>query len=243
MEDEPGDTYSHRFEPPDVAWLPEDNSLAWVGGSDTVPAKEVDGPNWAYGKHGNQLTVLQARVYFTNDGGKTWTKQPLTDGYKVEDIQFIDATHGVARTESDVFYTNDQGKHWTPSKIKIPGVKDYQSKIDGFIKAELAVLGDAVWVGFCDGHLFKSADRGRSFDLVLRSTEPHPCFLRLFFISATAGWALDLDDGGLVFSTSDAGRSWKRMNWPPATDLFVLDARHGWVTTPSGVFNFDPSAK
>jgi photosystem II stability/assembly factor-like uncharacterized protein len=54
------------LEPPNVAWFCEDENLAWVGGSESVPAKEPFGPNWAFGKIGDQLTVLQARVYATS---------------------------------------------------------------------------------------------------------------------------------------------------------------------------------
>jgi len=73
-----------------------------------------------------------------------------------------------------------------------------------------------LYLGTVDGHIFSSADEGRSWelvgrpgtraDLVVQSLAVDPRDARVVY---AAGWTLDPAAGGGIFRTSDGGRSWQ----------------------------------
>src|SRR5271168_3039569 len=73
-----------------------------------------------------------------------------------------------------------------------------------------------LYLGTVDGHIFSSADEGRSWalvgrpgtraDLVVQSLAVDPRDARVVY---AAGWTLDPAAGGGVFRSSDGGRTWQ----------------------------------
>ena len=78
-----------------------------------------EGGLWFTSKNHGVLRTLDARLFYTDDGGKTWTgASGQADGKPA--IQFADAEVGWMVNYRTMTYTVDGGKHWISRSIPFP---------------------------------------------------------------------------------------------------------------------------
>lgn len=161
----------------------------------------------------------------TYNGGETWKYiTMMVDGEKITKINniqalnsnFIYATFASATGNTGVCITTDRGETWKSLKIEPRGINYHSAIFEnsqiGFVNQSNAILktinGGASWkevfyLGFMGG------------------------FGRTFFTSKNIGFSfggatIDGSSGGIIVKTSDAGETWKTLNF---------DAEGGQVTS------------
>ena len=145
----------------------------------------------AYGSGTNQ----PVRILKTGDGGKTWTAtetpySPLDTVRGIASIAFRDSLHGFAggsqgeNIEGGLLKTLDGGVNWEV-------VESFPSLQPATISYIPVTNGQSVFVTSLQGSAY-SSDGGVSWDTL--STEPH---LAADFASSSAGWALNIFQGGI----------------------------------------------
>ena len=73
---------------------------------------------------------------FTNDGGQTWTKQPLNTNDNVNEIYFRNEDNGYLLVGKHIFITNDGGKSWRENQA-IKSI-DFSGRIPEFLSVRFA---------------------------------------------------------------------------------------------------------
>ena len=101
-------------EPEHVSWQSVSlltNRVAWIAGGVIRPYEKTP----------------VGVIYFTGDGGQTWTQLDSTPLPWLHDVRFFDLDNGVAigetnaRFPSGVFVTENGGRTWTPVSAKSAG--------------------------------------------------------------------------------------------------------------------------
>jgi len=176
-------------------------------------------------------------ILATTDGGATWFKQSSGTSTYFCAIAFPDVNHGWAvGPGARVFATSNGGATWAAQDSAI-GVSLYDV---AFIDASHGwAVGE--WATILDTSNGGASWRRQplllgSGNFVLSGVD---------FPDATHGCAVGYDirvdvGGGLIFSTSDGGITWKRTSWwdmPETTclrDVAFPDAIHGWAVGDKG---------
>jgi hypothetical protein len=115
--------------------------------------------------------------------------------------------------EGTVIRTIDAGKTW--SVFKVPGAEKLDFRdVEGFSADEAVIL--SIGPGE-DSRVYRTADGGDSWTLVLQNTNPNAFFDCFSFDGAEGRLLGDPVDGRFeVLRTSDAGKSWMTMEGPVA---------------------------
>lgn len=198
-------------------------------------------------------------IYYTADGGNTWTKQQLSflSGISdfLRDIDFIDDLHGYAvgsdYSNPKIYRTMDGGATWDNfilSDILISGLLQSVtlngSKMLAVSSNDLMVRTDTAWgscgmppVPFCT---FLEADY----------INTHYSFTDIFFSDDKHGWAVGAKTyipefwGQVIFKTNDGGNNWfEQYQSAPSLEpgsvpfvgnyllnkIFFVDSLKGWA--------------
>lgn len=159
-------------------------------------------------------------------GCQTQPAQALEPG-TLTGMQFASATQGWAVGQDVILATSDGGAHW---RVQLSGALnltavDFVNGQDGWAAGNTSLLatddGGAHWTAL---------------------PEPCPLIRSVHFISPSAGFAVagGRDDGGyspampgaggVVLTTSDAGRTWRTLAAPAdAQSVCFSDPAHGWL--------------
>jgi len=197
----------------------DDGGATWA--ADVVVSAGAD-----YAVHGGALFALDYRhiwlctefadVYFSNDGGLTWTDQnapaPAADE-QLFYIHFIDAQFGWAvggfRTTPTgyLIQTTDGGEHWAMATSE-PQVE---------LGTCVAVLdAQNVWIGMDDGTLWYTQDWGTTWtQRTLPSTLTNMADVQFIdhYVGALCGWKAGTGNGvATVMRTIDGGYTWEEYN-------------------------------
>lgn len=196
----------------------------------------------------------QARLYQTNDGGKTWklihqTSQP---GVFFDGIAFWDRQHGIVFSDPVdgkwfILRTDDGGKSWQPiPPDSLPELKPGEAAFAASHSAMVVAGKTDVWIGSSAGRVFHSADRGQTWTV---SQTPLVGGLTsgvfgLNFRDAKNGMAVGGDYrqekamGANAAITVDGGKTWQPVTSaaPPGLKEGVasLSTNHWLTVGPSG---------
>jgi photosystem II stability/assembly factor-like uncharacterized protein len=169
-----------------------DEDRGWIGGMEPVP-------DFIY-------------LYFTSDGGVTWSLQDLDlpPGYAgaqtaVTSPRFFGATEGVlpvglmGDSEAIVIYlSHDGGATWNPS-----------TPVTSSGQVSIASLTEFIaWDGGLT--LYASHDSGTAWESITPNIDIHETFMTFQFVNTTTGWALtgDVSNHYSLYKTSDGGLTW-----------------------------------
>ncbi len=194
----------------------------------------------------------QARLYQTQDAGKTWQLifQVQTPGVFFDGIAFWDRQHGLVFSDPVqgqwfIRYTDDGGKTWQPAQT-IPALLPGEAAFAASNSAMVTQGETNVWIGSSAGRVFRSTDRGRTWavsqtPLLGGSTSG---VFGLCFQDAKHGMAVGGDykqekiTGVNAAVTNDGGQTWQATT--PALPAGLKEAvvhlsgQHWLTVGPSG---------
>ncbi|MDA9689715.1 YCF48-related protein [Betaproteobacteria bacterium] len=152
----------------------------------------------------------------------------FTETEKVNDLIFAIGEAGI------ILSSRDGGVQWTQHKIDYKGL---------FTSFNFVNFETALFVGH-DSTIFRTEDRGKSFQKILIETENPISFMKVKWLSTLD--ALIVGDFGSVFLSSDGGRSWKKdfvVNKDFDRHLYdILISEYGiFVVGESGTVLFRPA--
>lgn len=172
-----------------------------------------------------------ARIYKTDDGGRSWLKQYASDapGVFFDGMAFWDPTHALAFSDpvggTFLVIATDDGASWsTVPNRRLPMPVDGEAGFAGS-GTNVAVWGESAWIGTGGGaaRVLHSPDRARTWTAQatpITAGEGAGIF-SLAFWSERDGVALggnfqqpDVTDGNAAW-TDDGGATWTSSDTPP----------------------------
>jgi photosystem II stability/assembly factor-like uncharacterized protein len=165
---------------------------------------------WAAGTAG--------KIVRSDDGGKTWLRQPTPTLVNLQGIAAWDAQTAVAAgNEGTILHTTDGGASW---KLANTPKSENPNKL-----FRVRVFGDTAWaVGEFSG-LYRSTDKGANWTRLL--PEDDRALNAIYFVGQS-GWAVG--EVGSIMRTEDGGETWTPVETENQSSLMAVtfrDATHG----------------
>ena len=162
---------------------------------------------------------------YTNDGGASWTRSPLSSNDDINEIYFRNEKNGYLVAGRKMFLTNDGGNTWRETVIYKPG--DFKNGTPEFLSIRFADKKYGYVIGsllnrqgeVIDSLLMRTDDEG-----VTWQRQPAPTKTELFhldFSGTSHGWIVG--DKGVIMATTDRGQTWHLQNSGTARALFAVD--------------------
>lgn len=198
--------------PAKVAWT-EDNGATWT--SVSVGTTNGEFIPWVNGLHALDmqhvwLVTDQGAIFFSDDGGLTWTEQPSTNTDVLNAVHFVNESLGVAAGANNALYlTEDGGAHW--AALAGPAAK----ATDAILTAQV-LSPNRLWLGYDDGELWYTLDGGATWAQRLFTipgataidavNDVH--FLNLYRGFMAAKYTAGADIYGAILHTVNGGETW-----------------------------------
>ncbi len=184
------------------------------------------GPEWWFGGiafvNEKQGWVVTSRwIFYTNDGGRTWTIQFDTGNLDrgLRHISFNDVSNGCASGWS-VYCTDDGGKIWTERL----GITSGQDKELGGIDLSNLVNG---WVVGNNGVIMKSTGNSRMWE---KANNENQCGSAVYFHNKNVGIIYDPQKFDVFCRTANGGQSAEKTEiGMKVTNVFFIDEMTGWA--------------
>jgi len=212
-----------------------------IDGGATWTAYDVGSTNGEFVEHSQALFALDhrhiwlatdlANIYFSKDGGRTWTDQNAPTPGASEGlfgIHFVDENYGMAvggfrTTPTGLFLqTTDGGEHWNLMATE-PEVErgNWVQVLDG----------SRAWVGMDDGTIWYTLNWGTTWTQRVLPETLINTGVGVFYneyIGAVAGYKTGSGNGILVvYVTPDGGWSWEQFNPTEEGELNAAAAYFG----------------
>jgi photosystem II stability/assembly factor-like uncharacterized protein len=178
------------------------------------------------------ITTSDGNVFFSEDGGLTWTDQgalAATGAASMNAIDFSDYSNGFACGDAGaIVRTTDGGASWSDTPCTDPSGGDNLTALNVF-------SGYRLIVGTNTGELYQSWDAGATWET---KTYPYQAvtddihdiefandFCGFMIVNPVAGQ-------GYVYKTIDGGDTWQRLATPTnagLNDLFVCDCNTAYA--------------
>jgi photosystem II stability/assembly factor-like uncharacterized protein len=230
----------------------KDGKRGWVLGDEYRPItrKERKLGFYPYTRYASidDKKVLASLIYYTDDGGHSWSRQHIVSNwYDLGDIYALDEKHAWAVGLAGVSYL--QNGRWMPVKSDAVDDKGYPlvNSLDVAIGAptdspcSVYFINPRVgWIVNSNGYIGKSVDGGRTWSDVSSDTGGDEISMsrwgdEVYFTNSAEGWQLDRD--GKLKTTTDGGVSWTKVEDNITfSDMFFLDAQHGWAVSKEGLY-------
>jgi len=186
------------------------------------------GSGWAYSQRYIWTVTDGGLIYFSDDGGVTWTQQVTANAVALNYVHFADHRNGIVVGDTNVIYsTVDSGAHWT-------------AETGPAAQAAADILCCRVldryrwWLGYDDGEVWFTNDAGATWTQRLI---PAPAGAATvdevkdmdFYNHYHGCLAVDWTDGssnnrGAIYRTFNGGFDWEVY---PIADTFDLDGTPG----------------
>lgn len=171
---------------------------------------------------GRSDVAAEADLYFTEDGGETWTVTAADPFAVAEDIGaavYLPWEPGtnraiVARSTTDganaaeIAYSDDDGATWT--------AVDVGSTVGQFITTMFALDRYHIWAGTDDGYIYFSSDGGATWTAQEEGVIHAADYLDIHFLDARYGVAVG--EANIVAETTNGGRTWTAVTGPAVGD-------------------------
>ena len=170
------------------------------------------------------VLMIDGKVQFTRDGGKTWQLAKLEPSTEFIRIDFVDEMRGWAiDNKGQVQATTDGGENWTVlnklRETKKTGPYFNDIRFSDYNNGWLIEYHKTIW---------KTSDGGRSWTEVA-----HPEVRELGRIYLANNLILISWQNGFIY-TKDKGVSWEKMlvhsTYAWIVDAFFVDEKTGWAT-------------
>lgn len=215
-----------------------DQQHVWIVGFNSTIVHTADGGE-TWGMQTSGVTASLCDVSFTNpqtgwisgrvgtilhtkDGGKNWNTQESGTTHHLFGLVFVDELSGWAVGEfGTILHTGDGGKTWVEQGS---GEDRIYNDVCFFDKQHGWIVGEY-------GLMYHTTDGGDNWELqeckdiipVVDETqwpEPTPSLYSVWFQDTLHGFASGMD--GIIITTEDGGRLWKKVNNPIEADKLTL---------------------
>ncbi|MDO8368700.1 MAG: choice-of-anchor Q domain-containing protein [Saprospiraceae bacterium] len=246
--------HSSQFVPTHEYTRTTDGGQTWQSGTLTSVSSDqysiyifpLDGQT-AWLTTADEKNPIKGKIYKTTDGGTSWTHQ-ATGFTGVNEtpagIYFWNANEGMAygathettyNNQISVYTTTDGGNQWTKvvapnMPAQLPGEGQGIYNFAGFF----SVVGDTVWFGTTKKRVFRSADRGKSWQVFSTPLTNSSFISSIGFRNCQTGLALGDISLKLARST-DGGETWALLpltvpaNFRGAQIEYVPGTRSTWI--------------
>lgn len=190
----------------------------------------------AYAAHG-----ISSLTYRSTDGGNNWSLSHTGNHYK-RSIEFIDEATGFCGSlDSALYMTTDSGNSWVDISTNISprpsGICGLSSPNDS------TIYGCGIYSS--PAFVVKSTTKGQNWQLINMSAYAS-ALVDIVFLSLDTGFAAgisnNLNEGGVILYTTDAGATWQKVfttntRGDYVWKLQILDARnyYGSISSTSNV--------
>ena len=194
---------------------------------------------------GERLVVVGERgiVVLSDDGGATWRQARVPVSVTLTAVRFPDAKHGYAVGHGGVVLSSeDAGESWTKRFDGMQAarimLRQAQARGDAASMREAErLVADGADKPFLDLHFFDARrglvvgaynlafyteDGGQTWQSWMERLD-NPKSLHLYAVRAKANRILVAGEQGLVLSSEDAGRSFKRLDTPYHGSFFTAE--------------------
>jgi photosystem II stability/assembly factor-like uncharacterized protein len=221
---------------PEVAYS-DDHGATWtrvvVG---NIAVVQAQGPRVLFAVDMNHIWMVYTKgyIFFSSDGGETWTEQWSEGTLFLQAVWFSDDLHGMAISDNDdVIVTSDGGATWTQHA-------GATGSGDSLLSVTENAGGGIWWIGTESAKLFYSTDFGATWARRLGwPGEGSGDVIGIRFVSSLSGFLLYNNIGwyygsneGDVLQTINGGYSWKLLEMPGndgVVDLTVGDENLAFV--------------
>src|SRR5262245_24119620 len=141
---------------------------------------------------------VQGLVIGTIDGGRTWSRQYLSDRtFVLERVKFAGKRRGWIVGARVILHTEDGGRSWNEQWFEVG-----EDLFD-----IIALDSDELWTVGAGGLLLHTLDGGRTWRKIHLPSQYKSVWLScVYFKNAQRGWVAG--DEGTIFATEDGGKSW-----------------------------------
>jgi photosystem II stability/assembly factor-like uncharacterized protein len=221
----PGTANSHAFA------RTIDGGTTWIADSvKTVPAMSkvnafsnicAKGQDTAWACMYGDNTASGGGIYYTTNGGVTWTQQ-TTAAFSIKSfpdfVYFFDKNNGVTLGDPnpgfEIYTTSNGGTNWTAvptANIPAPLTNEFGNA------GVFCVSGNTIWAATTGGRVLKSTDMGIHWTASVVGSNTQTISM-LSFKDATHGLAVILSTPDSIIRTADGGATWALV---PSTGRFL----------------------
>ena len=164
-------------------------------------------------------------VFKTIDGGMIWSEK-LSDPAGGVWIRFFDRLEGIVINRHLMAKTFDGGETWTRIlESRIPPYHDDEFTLLASGTNSCVAVGDFIWFGTTSGRIYRSSNRGNSWEVYNTSLGPDALITSIAFSDTLAGLATDSNEPFNTFcTTSDGGKTWT--NRGSSTNISIGNITH-----------------
>lgn len=179
---------------------------------------------WVVGSVSRRERVVDSILLYTDDGGKTWTRQRAPSRSELIHIDFVSDKRGwIVGAGGTILFTRDGGASWTTQNSGTTSTLyhvDFRNDKKGWAVGER-------------GTLLRTTDGGESW--IQATTSVNATLLSVKFSGDDEGWAVGR--GGTILRTSDEGRTWVQQESSTKQNLYSLNfnKKTAWAVGAEGM--------
>ena len=165
----------------------------------------------------NKLVASDTRPIFkTVNGGDTWKTITPPDRTGGVHIHFFDKLNGLVLNSGLASVSKDGGDTWE-LKPEFQLISNEYFTFWNGTKNKFFAIGDYFWIGSDAGRIFKSKDKGNTWE-IFQAAKTNESIDKLIFTDTLNGYALITGTGlaqynkSIFYQTSDGGKKWKKMD-------------------------------
>ena len=177
---------------------------------------------WVGGFDNDFSSYTPAPLFYTNDGGETWTEVDWVDDERfLDQITFYDENLGYAigRTNGGVYRTTDGGSSW--EALFGESIRSALFGID-------ATDDQNAWAVGADGAILATSNGGENWNV--QNSDALKTLRDIQFLDTQNGWAVG--DNGTVITTTNGGENWTIVETGVDENLRsikMLNPTNGWI--------------